>query len=124
MLTNTFHFLSPFFERISIDLDVPSANGWLKRRLSIVALGARTKPYIKSLTINGIKIEKPIIKHEQLVGWGNALPEVSVVYEMSDKIEKWGNEKEVLEALGAVTPLEVVDDQEALLNVFHLREEL
>ncbi len=50
LFTNPFVF-SPFFEKISIDLDVPSADGWRKRRLTITAPCARTKPYIKSLTI-------------------------------------------------------------------------
>jgi putative alpha-1,2-mannosidase len=113
----------PFFEKITLDLDVPSANGWRKRKLSIIAPGARTRPYIKSVTIDNIRIDKPIIKHAQLVGWESDLPEVKVVFEMSDKIEMWGNEKEVLEALGVATPLEMMDDQEVVLDT-PLYEEL
>lgn len=46
-----------------------------------------------------------------------------MVFEMSDKIEMWGNEKEVLEALGVATPLEMMDDQEVVLDT-PLYEEL
>lgn len=42
---------------------------------------------------------------------------------MSDKIEKWGNEKELLEKLGAAMPLEVEGDRETILDV-PLHEEL
>src|SRR5258707_12314661 len=98
-LQNKCSLFSPFFEKITINLDVPSTNGWFKRKLSITAPGARSKPYVKSLTIDGIKIEKPIIKHAQLIGWESDHPEVKVEFEMSDKIEKWGNEKQILETL-------------------------
>jgi len=81
------------------------------------------KPYVKSLTINDMKIETPIIKHAQLVGWESDVSEIKVVFEMSDKIEQWGNENEVLEALGVAIPLAVVDNREAVLNS-PLHEEL
>ena len=64
------------------------------KKLTITAIGARTKPYIKSLTINGISITQPIIKHEQIANGAE------VVFEMSDKIEKWGNDDNVLKAFG------------------------
>jgi len=115
-LQNKYSLFSPFFEKITIDLDVPSGNGWLKRKLSITAPGARSKPYVKSLRIDSIKIEKPIIKHAQLIGWESDHPEVKVVFEMSDKIEEWGNEKEILESLGIPIPPEVVDNQEAFMD--------
>ena len=35
-----------------------------------------------------------------------------MVFEMSDKIENWGNEREVLEALGVITE----DNREAVLD--------
>ena len=80
---------------------MPTKTGLVKRKLTISAPGARTKPYIKSLSINGIRIEKPIIRHAQLVGWeGSEGLEIEVVFEMSEKVERWGNDKEVLDALG------------------------
>lgn len=120
-LNYEYSVFSPFFEKITIELDVPSADGWRKRKLTIIAPGARTKPYIKSLTINGERIESPVIRHSQLVGWETDLPEVKIVFEMSDKIERWGNEKEVLETLGI--SLEEIGSPEAVLNS-PLHEEL
>ena len=65
-----------------------------KKKLTITAIGARSKPYIKSLTINGISITQPIIKHEQIADGAE------VVFEMSDEIEMWGNDERVLKAFG------------------------
>jgi putative alpha-1,2-mannosidase len=64
------------------------------KKLTITAIGARSKPYIKSLTINGISITQPIIKHEQIANGAE------VVFEMSDKVEVWGNDDSVLKAFG------------------------
>jgi len=86
---------SPLFERISINLnphDHPSSTP--PKKLTITAIGARSKPYIKSLTINGISINQPIIKHEQIANGAE------VVFEMSDKVEVWGNDDSVLKAFG------------------------
>jgi putative alpha-1,2-mannosidase len=91
-----------------MSINVPNHKGLLlKRKLLISAPGARSKPYVKSLTINGIKIEKPIIKHAQLVGWeSEESGEIRVEYEMSDRVEMWGNDKEVLDVLGVVMEVE------------------
>jgi len=62
------------------------------RKLKVTAIGARTKPYIKSLTIDGVKVDRPIIKHEQIAHGAD------VVFEMSDEIQLWGNDPIVLEA--------------------------
>lgn len=87
----------------------------------ISAPGARTKPYIKSLTLNGIKIEKPVIKHAQLVGWESKESEViRVEYEMSDRVEMWGNDAEVLDALGIVA----VVDKRNVSEGHHQHDEL
>ncbi|KAF9461450.1 glycoside hydrolase family 92 protein [Collybia nuda] len=80
---------SPFFEKMSIELP-PRPNdgerpGQERRTLMIVAEGAKTKPYIKSLTINGRVVDAPVIRHEDIVGGG------MVVFEMSEKVEAWGN---------------------------------
>ena len=87
-------FCRPLFERISIDLN-PLTSSTTPKRLTITAIGARSKPYIKSLTINGISITQPIIKHEQIVNGAE------VVFEMSDQVEAWGNDESVLKAFGA-----------------------
>ena len=62
--------------------------------MKVTAIGARTKPYIKSLTIDGVKVDRPIIKHEQIAHGAD------VVFEMSDVIQPWGNDPDVLEAFG------------------------
>jgi len=86
---------SPLFERISIDLNSPHhPSSTPSKKLTITAIGARSKPYIKSLTINGIGIARPVIKHEQIANGAE------VVFEMSDEIEMWGNDESVLKAFG------------------------
>ncbi|KAF9567664.1 glycoside hydrolase family 92 protein [Agrocybe pediades] len=89
---------SPFFEQVTIDLSrpaSPTASSLFPtpmKNLAVTAVGARTKPYIKSLTIDGVKVDRPIIKHEQISRGAD------VVFEMSDKIESWGNDAEILQA--------------------------
>jgi len=84
---------SPLFEKISINLN-PLSSITTPKALTITAIGARSKPYIKSLTINGISITEPIIKHEQIINGAE------VVFEMSDQVEAWGNDESVLKAFG------------------------
>lgn len=95
-LIHYFFFCRPLFERISINLNNPHHHpaSSSPKKLTITAIGARSKPYIKSLTINGISITQPIIKHEQIANGAE------VVFEMSDKVEKWGNDEGVLKAFG------------------------
>ncbi|KAG6838170.1 hypothetical protein C0991_001365, partial [Blastosporella zonata] len=57
-----------------------------KRTLSITALGAPTKPYIKSLTVNGRKVDPPIIRYEDFADGGE------IVFEMTDLVEECGND--------------------------------
>ncbi len=97
---------------------MPTKRGLVKRKLTISAPGARTKPYVKSLSINGVRIEKPIIRHAQLVGWeGKESFEINVVFEMSEKVEMWGNDKEVLDALGVDIPgAEKPEEKEKVLE--------
>jgi putative alpha-1,2-mannosidase len=90
-------FFRPFFERISIDLNPSSSNPFVTpKKLTITAIGARSKPYIKSLTINGISITQPVIKHEQIANGAE------MIFEMSEQIETWGNDESVLKAFGVV----------------------
>jgi putative alpha-1,2-mannosidase len=82
-------FPSPFFDKITINLPPRLHNNGTqiqeRKTLTIVATGAPTKPYIKSLTINGRKVVDPVIRHEDIVQGG------TLVFEMSDKVEAWGN---------------------------------
>jgi len=88
-------YVRPFFERITLDLNsqsspTPSSMGTGK--LTITAIGARTKPYIRSLTIDGVKVDRPIIRHEQIAHGAH------VEFEMSDEIQPWGNDLDILRA--------------------------
>ena len=56
-----------------------------RRTLTIVARDAPSKPYIKSMTINGRKVDIPIVRHEDIANGGE------IVFEMSEKVEGWGN---------------------------------
>jgi len=75
---------SPFHDKVTIRLP-PVPNRREERTLTIIAPGAQTKPYVKSLTINGVPVPWPVIRHDQIVNGGN------VVFEMSDKVQAWGN---------------------------------
>ncbi|KAG6910665.1 hypothetical protein DXG01_008709 [Tephrocybe rancida] len=83
---------SPFFDKITIELPPKpqQKDQQQKRTLSITALGAATKPYVKSLTVNGKKVDVPIIRHEDITDGGE------IVFEMSDVVEEWGNENLVM----------------------------
>ncbi|KAF8518825.1 alpha-1,2-mannosidase [Hysterangium stoloniferum] len=70
---------TPFFDKVTIDL--PRA----RRPLIIRAPGAATKPYVKSLTVNGERIERPILTHEQIIDG------VNITFEMSAEPQEWGS---------------------------------
>ncbi|KAF5371481.1 hypothetical protein D9615_009625 [Tricholomella constricta] len=77
---------SPFFDKITIDIPpTPQQDPQRKRKLTIIAQGAPTKPYIKSLTVNGRRVDTPIIRHEDIADGGE------IVFEMSDVVQEWGN---------------------------------
>lgn len=70
---------SPFFDQITIDL--PGA----RQPLHIIALGATTKPYVKSLKINGKEMHKPVIRHSQIAYGG------TIEFEMSGEPQAWAS---------------------------------
>ncbi|KAG5652188.1 hypothetical protein H0H81_005987 [Sphagnurus paluster] len=80
-------FYRPFFDRITIALPPRPGqkDAQRTRRLTISAPGAPTKPYIKSLTVNGRGIDTPIIRHKDIADGGE------IVFEMSDVVQEWGN---------------------------------
>ncbi|KAG2014320.1 glycosyl hydrolase [Coprinopsis cinerea AmutBmut pab1-1] len=97
---------SPFFEEIRLDLPSPTDPTFTARKsterdnniqITIRAPGARTKPYIKSLKINGVDWKEPVIRHTDLVD--SQTGKVDVVFEMSENVEEWGNDPVVLRAL-------------------------
>ncbi|KAI0795422.1 glycoside hydrolase family 92 protein [Abortiporus biennis] len=70
---------TPFFDKVTINL--PAAS----KPLVISSPGASTKPYIKSLNVNGKCTSKPIFKHSDIKDGG------LIEFEMSDKPEKWAS---------------------------------
>lgn len=83
---------SPFFEKVTIRLPAgvstggdAGAEGGGERKLVIQALGAPTKPYVKSLRVDGKPVHRPILTHHQILGAGY------IEFEMSEKPTSWGN---------------------------------
>ncbi|GJJ10235.1 hypothetical protein Clacol_004461 [Clathrus columnatus] len=70
---------SPFFDKVTMKFP---GNG---KTLVLTATGAATKPYIRSLTLNGQSITEPLLSHEQIINGGE------LVFEMSEKPELWGS---------------------------------
>lgn len=70
---------SPFFDKVTIKFPL---NG---KTLVITAKDAATKPYVRSLTLNGKAIPEPLLSHDDLIGGGD------LVFEMSDKPQPWGS---------------------------------
>ncbi|KAI0762350.1 glycosyl hydrolase family 92-domain-containing protein [Fomes fomentarius] len=70
---------TPFFDKVTIDL--PGAN----KPLVITSIGAPTKIYIKSVTINGKELDTPHLAHEDIASGGH------IVFEMSETPQEWGS---------------------------------
>ncbi|KAJ4468829.1 glycoside hydrolase family 92 protein [Lentinula aciculospora] len=93
---------SPFFSSLTVSMPVPpfitpshssiTSNPYYNSTtnsfdLRISAPGAETKPYVKSLKVNGRVIadgEEPLISHEEIRFGG------LIEFEMSDQVENWG----------------------------------
>ncbi|KAF9523228.1 glycosyl hydrolase family 92-domain-containing protein [Crepidotus variabilis] len=97
---------SPLFEKITLSVPDPLTISSPKpstRKITVIAHGARSKPFVKSLSINGQPVATPLITHSQLMGWvnsdGTRADETTIEFEMSDKVEAWGNDEEVLASL-------------------------
>lgn len=86
---------SPFFNKLTVllpphpfmapDLKSPYFDAKSKSyRLTIVASGAESKPYVKSLKVNGKSVDQPIIRHEDIMKGGE------IVFDMSETPQLWG----------------------------------
>ena len=71
--------VSPFFDKVIIDL--PGA----PKPLVVASVGAPTKPYIKSVTVNGKRLDAPILAHSDIAAGG------LVAFEMSETPQTWGS---------------------------------
>ncbi|KAF7194337.1 putative glycosidase [Pseudocercospora fuligena] len=79
---------APFFEKITIRFPAGAATGGIggkEHTLTISAPGATTKPYVKSLKVDGKAIKKPMLRHMQIV------TAKSIEFEMSDQGQQWGS---------------------------------
>ncbi len=69
---------SPIFDKVEVKF--PHSD----QTLTINANGARDRPYVKSLSVDQNKIEKPILTHETLLSIN------TLNFEMSDTPQSWG----------------------------------
>jgi putative alpha-1,2-mannosidase len=79
---------SPFFERVTIRLPAGVATGGIGGKdhvLTISAPGATTLPFVKSLTVDGVVVEKPMLTHQQIVSARQ------IVFEMAGTPQSWGS---------------------------------
>ncbi|KAK3655231.1 hypothetical protein LTR56_003653 [Elasticomyces elasticus] len=79
---------APFFEKVTIRFPAGAATGGVggeEHDLVISALGALTMPFVKSLTVDGVPVEKPILSHAQIVGARH------IAFEMADSPQAWGS---------------------------------
>ncbi|EJD03735.1 glycoside hydrolase family 92 protein [Fomitiporia mediterranea MF3/22] len=78
-VSNTYVVGAPFFDKVTVKL--PGA----PRPLVISSSGATSKKYVKSLTIDGVALDNPVITHAQIARGAN------IVFEMSDTPQAWGS---------------------------------
>ncbi|KAJ5781294.1 Alpha-1-2-mannosidase [Penicillium paradoxum] len=81
---------TPFFEHVSIRLASGASTGGdiengREKTLEICAPGAATKPYVRSLRVDGKRINAPVLTHRQIVHAAR------IEYEMSETPTSWGN---------------------------------
>ena len=84
---------SPFFEKVTIRLLAGAATGreqdegkyrGEERTLVISAPGAPSKPYVQGLRVDGRPVDRPVLKHGDIVG------AEKIVFEMSGTPTSWG----------------------------------
>lgn len=69
---------SPIFDKVEVRF--PQSD----HVVTISSQGAREKPYVKSLMVDGAPVEIPIISHKQLLSMH------TLTFEMSDEPQSWG----------------------------------
>ncbi|KAI0820667.1 glycoside hydrolase family 92 protein [Trametes gibbosa] len=70
---------TPFFDKVTLDL--PNA----PRPLVITSDGAPRNPYIRGVTVNGRKLETPILKHIDITSGGH------IQFDMSNSPQEWAS---------------------------------
>ena len=80
---------APWFEKVSICFPAGAATGGVggeENTLVITAAGSITKPFVKSLKVDGVEVHKPVLLHKQIV------TAKRIEFEMSDTPQPWGSE--------------------------------
>jgi predicted alpha-1,2-mannosidase len=78
---------SPFFEKTSIRFPAGTATGGVggkEHTLTISAPGAPSKPFVRSLKVDGVTIKKSVLRHLQIVTASQ------IEFEMADTPQPWG----------------------------------
>ena len=78
---------APWFEKVSIRFPAGAATGGVggeEHTVLITAPGAVTKPFVKSLKVDGVHVEKPLLYHRQIVSAKN------IAFEMAETPQSWG----------------------------------
>ncbi|EGP83845.1 uncharacterized protein MYCGRDRAFT_29807, partial [Zymoseptoria tritici IPO323] len=78
---------SPFFEKTTIRFPAGAATGGVggtEHTLTISAPGAPSKPFVKSLKVDGVVVDKPLLQHLQIVTASR------IDFEMADTPQSWG----------------------------------
>ncbi len=80
---------SPWFEKVTIRFPAGASTGGIggeEHMLTITAPGAVTKPFVKSLSVDGVEIHRPLLRHKQIV------TAKSIAFEMAENPQPWGGE--------------------------------
>ncbi|KAI0161891.1 glycoside hydrolase family 92 protein [Hypoxylon sp. FL1284] len=87
---------SPFFEKVTLRLPAGAATGGEaeaagggERTLVIEAPGAVAKPYVTGLSIDGKPVDRPVLRH------GNIMGAEVITFEMSEAPTTWGEDGEL-----------------------------
>ncbi|KAI4866110.1 glycoside hydrolase family 92 protein [Hypoxylon rubiginosum] len=87
---------TPFFEKVTLRLPAGAATGGEvggagdgERTLVIEAPGATAKPYVKGLSVDGKPVDRPILRHGEIVS-ANV-----ITFEMSGTPTAWGEDGEL-----------------------------
>ena len=80
---------APWFEKVTICFPAGAATGGIggeESTLTITAPGAVTKPFVKSLKVDGVAVDTPVLLHKQIVTAKH------IAFEMADTPQSWGNQ--------------------------------
>ncbi|KAK3721982.1 hypothetical protein LTR37_002798 [Vermiconidia calcicola] len=80
---------APWFEKVTIHFPAGSSTGGVggeEHTLTVTATGAVTKPFVKSLRVDDVEIERPLLRHMQIVTARH------IEFEMEESPQPWGSQ--------------------------------